>query len=117
MYRHAPFQGDRFWPGPRSWPVEGHRHYVVRVRDTKYLWGSAGITSNVSFASPMILHIHNDVEGEPVTFGTATADGTKTTIGTLQAGESFSISIQNNICGVFATCTPLESEVSCLIKA
>ena len=88
--------------------------YDVRVRGTRYLWGSAGMTEDISFERPLILHIHNDVFGEAVTFGTQIASGTQTTLGTLQPGESISIPLQK-ISGVFATC-PLESKVCCLIK-
>jgi hypothetical protein len=78
-----------------------------------YLWGSAGITQNMTFPSPLLLHIRNDELGEPITFGTLSIDGTRSTIGTLKAGEFFSIPIQN-ICAVFATCA-LDSSVCCAI--
>lgn len=90
-----------------------HPTYKVRVRATMYLWGSAGITQNITFDRPLILHIHNDIFGEQITFGTV-AGGTQTKIGTLQPGECVSIPVQG-LSGVFATCT-LESVVSCLIK-
>jgi hypothetical protein len=96
--------------------------YKVRVRETPiYLWGSAGVTENLTFTKPLILHIHNDVFGEPITFGTQVASGTQTPYGSLQPGECVSIPLQD-ISGVFAACpsTPstlvLESTVSCLIK-
>jgi hypothetical protein len=78
-----------------------------------FLWGSAGVTTNISFQIPILLHIHNDLFGEAVTIGTQVADGTKTTIGTLQRGECVTIPLQG-ISGVFATCA-VESEVCCLI--
>jgi hypothetical protein len=93
------------------WP---HPSYEVRVRGTMFLWGSAGLTQNMRFDKPILLHIRNDVFGEIITFGTQVASGTRTTIGTLQPGECVSIALQD-ICGVFATCT-LESNVCCLIK-
>lgn len=93
------------------WP---HPSYEVRVRGTVYLWGSAGVTQNISFDKPILLHIYNDPFGEVVTFGTRLADRTQTTIGTLQPGECVSIPLQH-ISGVFATCA-LESKVWCLIK-
>jgi hypothetical protein len=89
--------------------------YKVRVRETMYLWGSAGVTENIMFHTPLLLHIRNDVFGEPVTFGTQVASGTQTPIGTLQPGECVSIPMQG-ISGVFAKCG-LESTVDCLIKA
>lgn len=89
--------------------------YKVKVRATMFLWGSAGLTQNVSFPQTflLVLHIRNDQFGEPVTFGTQSIDGTHNTIGTLNAGESCSIPIQN-IMGVFATCA-LDSSVCCTI--
>jgi hypothetical protein len=88
--------------------------YEVRVRGTMYLWGSAGVTKNLNFDKPLLLHMRNDVFGEAVTFGTQVASGTQTTIGTLQPGECVSIPVQN-ISGVFASCA-LESVVGCVIR-
>ncbi len=92
--------------------------YEVRVRGTMYLWGSAGVAANIKFSKPLLLHMRNDVFGEPVTFGTQTAAqvaaGTQTRLGTLQPGEVVSIPVQD-ISGVFATCA-LESTVACMIK-
>jgi hypothetical protein len=90
-----------------------HASYEVRVRGTKFLWGSAGVTVNTAFAKPLLLHVRNHVFGEVVTVGTQPAGGPPTTLGTLQPGECLSIQIQN-IAGVFATCA-LESNVDCLI--
>ena len=89
--------------------------YEIRVRGTMFLWGSAGLTQNVPFAKPLILHLRNDLFGEAITVGTQVASGTQTTLGTLQPGEFVSIPLQD-ISGVFATCS-LESKVACLIKA
>jgi len=102
----------------RSDPV-----YVVRVRPTAaplppmFLWGSDGITQNVPFAPPLVLHIHNDQFGDPLTFGVQVGSGTaasRTSYGTLQPGERVSISVQS-VTGVYATC-PTESIVHCSIK-
>jgi hypothetical protein len=87
-------------------------YYEIRVRGTKYLWGSAGI-SDRTFANPLVLHIRNDPFGEVIRLGTQAA-GAQTPIGTLQPGECVSIQVQG-IGGVYATCT-LESVVHCLIK-
>lgn len=131
MYRHFPLLSERLLDdipyssqceysreGPPSGFMGDHPSYRVRVRGTMYLWGSeggaAGITQNLTFPSPLILHVRNDKFGESIGFGTETADGTQTQIGTLQAGECVSIPVQN-ICGVFATCK-LDSMVSCAIK-
>ncbi len=88
--------------------------YEIKVRGTMHLWGSAGITENIIFEKPLLLHIHNDLFGEAITFGTHKALGTNETIGTLQPGEFVSIPL-NDISGVFASCEK-ESTVCCLIK-
>lgn len=88
--------------------------YEIKVRGTMHLWGSAGITKNIIFEKPLLLHIHNDLFGEIITFGTHDASGTQETIGTLQPGEFVSIPL-NDISGVFASCEQ-ESTVCCLIK-
>ena len=102
--------------------------YQRRVRgtakDPTYLWGSAGITQPIPFDTPLILHIHNDTFGEPITIQTQTP-GTppKTAIkyGTLQPGECVSIPL-NTISGVAAILgdgstipVPPESTVTCAI--
>jgi|SRR5208337_5541075 len=94
-----------------------HPSYKVRVRETAiYLWGSAGIKKDMTFSTPLLLHIRNDVHGEAVSLGTQVASGAKTPLGILQPGESVSIPIQG-ISGVFATCLPaLETNVICLIR-
>jgi hypothetical protein len=92
-----------------------HPNYRVRVRGTMFLWGSAGVTSDMTFLPhPLLLHVRNDVHGESITIGTQTASGSQVTFGTLDPGECLSIPIQN-IIGVWALCA-LESNVSCLIK-
>jgi hypothetical protein len=91
-----------------------HPSYEVRVREKVYLWGSAGITENMTFARPLLLHVHNDDFGEAITIGTRVASGTETSFGTLEPSQCLSIPVQN-ISGVFATCA-LETTVRCLIK-
>lgn len=76
-----------------------------------YLWGSAGVNKDVTFPSPLLLHIRNDTFGEPISFGTGKAGHPHAAIGTLQAGEQFSITIQD-ISAIFATCK-FESTVTC----
>lgn len=88
--------------------------YEIKVRGTMHLWGSEGITGNIIFEKPLLLHIHNDLFGEVITFGTHKAKGAKENIGTLQPGEFVSIPL-NDISGVFASCEQ-ESTVCCLIK-
>lgn len=89
--------------------------YKVKVRGSMFLWGSASVTQNVTFANPLLLHVRNDEHGESVEFGTLSIDGTRNTLGTLQAGEAYSVQIQN-IIGVFANCA-LDSTVCCTICA
>ena len=88
--------------------------YEVKVRGTMHLWGSAGITKDIVFEKPVLLHIHNDLFGEVITFGTQKASGTQETIGTLKPGEFVSVPI-GGISGVFASCEQV-STVCCLIK-
>jgi hypothetical protein len=103
----------------RSGSNTGYNHrnqpsYEIKVRGTMHLWGSAGITKNISFDKPLQLHIHNDLFGEVITFGTHKASGAPETIGTLEPGEFVSIPI-HDISGVFASCAQ-ESTVCCLIR-
>ena len=88
--------------------------YEIKVRGTMNLWGSVGITKNIKFEKPLLLHIHNDFFGEIITFGTHKASGPQEPIGTLKPGEFVSIPL-NDISGVFASCEK-ESTVCCLIK-
>jgi hypothetical protein len=99
---------DRIFP-----EVKRRLERAVRVRQTVYLWGSAGITANVNFATPRVLHVLNDKHGEVVTLATATTAG-QTALGTLRPGECFSIQIQA-MTGVVATCAS-ETTVFCLIS-
>ena len=91
--------------------------YEVRVRGTPekamYLWGSAGITKDIAFDKPLVLHIHNDLFGEVISLGTQKA-GAQEPLGTLRPGECVSIPL-SSISGVFASCEK-ESAVCCLIK-
>jgi hypothetical protein len=92
--------------------------YEARVRGTVYLWGSATLTQNLNFSHPPVLHVRNDLFGEPIKLGTrvaaGTAPGSTTPYGTLQPGECASIQLQG-IAGVYADCA-LESVVSCIIN-
>ena len=47
--------------------------YEIKVRETMYLWGSAGITADLVFNTPLLLHFQNDLFGEVITFGTRKA--------------------------------------------
>src|SRR5512135_432503 len=86
--------------------------YRVKVRGTKFLWGSSGVTVNLEW--PMLLTIRVDEFGEPITFGTeSTSENSHKTFGTLQPGESYTIPLLN-LRGVFAHCD-LDSNVSCTL--
>jgi hypothetical protein len=112
-----------------------HPSYERRVRGSRpptYLWGSDQIANNISFDKALIIHIRNDVFGQPIQLSTTTSVSTSATsttaattttaatlVGTLQPGECVSIPVQN-ISGVIAICTatsdPLESMVACIIR-
>lgn len=72
--------------------------YERRVRGKQktptYLWGSEGITKNLSSNTPLVLHIRNETFGEEITLETK-AGGTSTSYGTLQPAECISIPLQN----------------------
>ena len=87
--------------------------YEIKVRGKMHLWGSAGITKDISFDKQLVLHIHNDLFGEEITLGTQNASGTRE-LGTLKRGECVSIPL-NSISGVFASCET-HTTVCCLIK-
>ena len=100
-------------------------NYERRVRQTStspgptFLWGSAGITQNLSADKPLVLHLRNDTFGQQITLGTqvtsATQTQTQTSYGSLQPAECISIPLQG-LSGVFATCDT-ESVVACLITS
>jgi hypothetical protein len=99
---------------PTSPVAEGRYDYCVRVRGTAYLWGSSGLTLDMTFPSPLLLHISNDTFGEPVTLGTETVGAVPTTIGTLRPGEHVTIPIQG-LSGVVAAASP-HSTVTCSLR-
>jgi hypothetical protein len=94
-----------------------HPSYERRVRLTPtYLWGSHGITQNIAFDKPLILHIRNGTFGQPVTIAiTQVGAATPTSYGTLQPAECISIPMQD-LSGVYATCAT-ESVVACVIAS
>src|ERR1700712_2925628 len=77
--------------------------YEVKVRGTAFLWGSAGINTDITFEKPLVLHILNDLFGETVTLGTQKASHTRQVMGTIEPGEFVSIPLQG-ISGIFASC-------------
>jgi hypothetical protein len=113
-----------------------HPSYERRVRGSTtptYLWGSEGISNNISFDKALTLHIRNDAFGQPIQLSTttlvlisatsttaATTNAVTTEVGRLLPGECVSIQVQN-ISGVSAICVPppgapLESMVACIIR-
>src|SRR5258705_9725261 len=81
--------------------------YSVKVRGLKYLWGSAGLTKDVKFEKAFILHIANDLAGEPVKIGMQIASGTKTELGTIQGKLYIPRKVGNSFLGqgtVFRHC-------------
>lgn len=94
---------------PNAW-----HEFRRKVNATVYLWGSAGLSEDMTFARPPILHIHNDLFGEEITINTRKANGTVDSLGTLEAGECISIAI-DKICGVSASCAK-ESTVMCRLR-
>jgi hypothetical protein len=87
--------------------------YEVRVRGTTYLWGSAGIKTDINFDKALVLHLRNDLFGSQVTLQKQAESG-PTPIGTLDPGEAVSIQL-NQLTGVSASCES-ESVVACVIN-
>jgi hypothetical protein len=109
-----------------------HPSYERRIRvlpatqppaSPTYLWGSAGIKTNIVFPKPPTLHLRNDQFGDAVTISIMAADGSATTVGTIEPGECVSIPLQGAIVkgvaqgltGVYATC-PTETVVACVVR-
>ncbi|MDQ2654098.1 MAG: hypothetical protein M3Z20_13785 [Chloroflexota bacterium] len=91
-----------------------HVHaYSAKVRGITYLWGSASISTNLTFEKAPMLSIANDPAGEPVKIGTQVATGATTELGTLKPGERVSVSI-NDLTGIYADCAS-ESLVHCVM--
>ena len=89
--------------------------YCVRVRTFTYLWGTNNWTENITFPSPLLLHVRNDLFGEDVELGVVTNTGIiGARLGTLFPGQCISLPIQG-ICGVYATCET-QTTVSCVIN-
>jgi hypothetical protein len=89
--------------------------YRIRVRGTVYLWGSSEINQDLTFPQPLILHVRNETLGEDVSLSIASSAGAPADIGTLSAGQSLSIPLQD-LTGVIATCE-LQSKVSCRVSS
>ncbi len=84
--------------------------YSVKVRNDAYLWGSAGVTADLT--EPLLLVVHNDLLGDPVTLSSKNAVG-ETKLGALQPGECWTIPLLN-LRGVRAMCET-DSTLTCKI--
>ena len=74
--------------------------YSVKVRTKTYLWGSSGVANDLSI--PLLLVIHNDLLGDPITLGSDASAG-QTDLATLQPGECWTIPLFG-LRGVYASC-------------
>jgi hypothetical protein len=91
--------------------------YDVRINGTVFIWGSASLTTDLTFDKPLLLHIRNDLYGVPVALGTQNAAGTVLNLGSIGPGEGVTIPVQT-ISGVFATCAAgTDTILGCLINA
>ena len=89
------------------------QEYRVRVRRHAFLWGSADIHVDVKFNPPLVLHLSNDIFGQPIRFGTHKANGAHRELGTLHPGQHFAVEL-HDISGVWAECE-LEASVACAV--
>ena len=74
--------------------------YLVKVRGKSYLWGSSGITSDLTW--PLLLVLNNDLLGDPINLGSDSSNG-ESSLGTLQPGECWTIPLKG-LRGVHAVC-------------
>jgi hypothetical protein len=89
----------------------------VKRKKTTYLWGGPGINpaSQRILNTQVLLNIHVEDIGETITIGYTTAENPSTsdTFGTLQAGETFTLSLQG-LTSVSADCD-YDTQVDCYI--
>lgn len=85
--------------------------YIVRVRGTKYLWGSKNLT--VDLNGRLFLVINNDSAGDTVELSAAGSTGTPTPLGSLAPGECWTFPLEG-LRGVAATCST-DSTLACSI--
>ena len=86
--------------------------YRVKLRAERFLWGSAGVTTELKW--PIFLTTRVDELGEEITLGTVAPGGARTTCAKLQPGETYTIVLQNVI-GVFATCAT-DTQLTCVLS-
>lgn len=85
--------------------------YSVKVRTKTYLWGSSGVAADLSI--PLLLVIHNDLWGDPVSLGSDDGVG-QSNLGTLQPGECWTVPLFG-LRGVHASCEA-DSTLICMIS-
>jgi hypothetical protein len=86
--------------------------YTVKVKSPTYLWGSGGVTGDLSV--PLVLTIHNDLWGDPIQLS-SDGGGNTTDLGTLQPGECWTIPLLG-LHGVRATCEA-DSSLTCTLES
>ena len=85
--------------------------YSVKVRTKTFLWGSSGVAADLSI--PLMLVIHNDLWGDPVSLGSEGGAG-QSNLGTLQPGECWTVPLFG-LRGVHASCDA-DSTLMCTIS-
>lgn len=89
--------------------------YRIKVRKTTYLWGGQGVSDKIS--SHLYLFFRVAETAEQVRFGTRRPDGKLAEKGVLNAGEAFTVRL-DDITGVWASIAePKDSFVDCAIIA
>ena len=94
-----------------SWKVKVHPRQPVT-----YLWGGEKVS--IPLDATLLLTIRVDELGETIEFGSQGKSSTpKMTLGTLEAGESFAVSLKG-LCGIWAKCVDpkVDSHVYCGIQ-
>jgi hypothetical protein len=85
--------------------------YIVRVRGTAYVWGSATLTAALS--EPLMLVLNNDARGDEVEIGSEQPQGPPTVLGVLKPGECWTLML-TGLRGVTATCAD-DTTLACAI--
>lgn len=85
--------------------------YIVRVRGTAYVWGSA--TLAVAMSEPLVLVLNNDARGDEAQIGSEQPQGAPVVLGVLKPGECWTVML-TGLRGVTATCTN-DTTLACAI--
>ena len=94
--------------------------YRVKLQSQQrtYLWGGEQINQDaigVSQGVPFYLTLRNDELGEPIQLGHKLLSGTEGNYGTLEPGESFTVSL-GVVLAVYATPAQGDSHVECYLS-